>query len=72
MITVSFPCPHASVEWDEGTGGTPQCPICGERRVSRVQAPAPRFRGCRGPSADGERLTAIPVTLGPPLRLKES
>lgn len=43
MITIVFACGHR-LDWaDEKT--QPVCPECGDRRVSRVTAPPPRFRG---------------------------
>lgn len=69
-MTVGMACGH-TVEIDDTAVSAPQCP-CGERRVSRVSVRAPRFRGALGPCGDGERLPALAVTLGPPLKLKES
>jgi len=44
MITVRFACGH-EVELDATETDTPVCPKCREIRISRVQAPSPRFRG---------------------------
>ena len=41
MITVTFACGH-SQQVNENVTEAPMC-RCGERRVSRVKAPAPRF-----------------------------
>lgn len=40
-MTVTFACGHQQNYQD----GTPICERCGERRVSKVQAPRPVFRG---------------------------
>lgn len=51
MIRVTFACGHRETVSDAGEL-VPVCATCGERRVSRTQAPAPTFRGAvRGPSA---------------------
>ena len=51
-IIVRFACGHAGQELGESADAAPTCPVCGERRVSHVQAPPPRFRGAvRGPCA---------------------
>ena len=48
MIKVLFACGHRQ-EWQDGET-TPVCKVCGERRIGRVTAPAPRFAGaCQGP-----------------------
>lgn len=48
MIRVTFACGHV-VTVSESAETPPQCD-CGERRVSRVKAPPPRFRGaCETP-----------------------
>ena len=55
-IIVRFACGHAGQELGEVVDAAPTCPICGERRVSHVQAPPPRFRGAvRGPCAVTDR-----------------
>ena len=47
-IPVTFACGHRQ-DWQDGTD-PPVCARCGERRVARVQAPAPVFRGaCASP-----------------------
>lgn len=63
MISLRFACGHA-FDLDDATSA-PVCPTCGERRVSRVTAPAPRFTGfCSGPSADTNlALKAVPVAI---------
>ena len=49
-MTVKFACGH-ELTMEDATAA-PLCPTCREHRVSRVWAPAPRFRGlCTGPSA---------------------
>ena len=61
-IKVQFACGHTLTSPDDMTHA--QCPACGERRVSRVTAPAPRFRGLvDGPCATFEVLPAVPVRL---------
>lgn len=48
-ITVTFACGHA-VTVENDVKDAPVCPQCGQRRVSKVKAPAPRFTGsCSGP-----------------------
>jgi hypothetical protein len=42
MIAVMFACGHREPVED---GAVPQCGTCGERRVSRVDAPKPVIRG---------------------------
>jgi len=71
-VRVRFACGHGQA-WAEGDA--PVCATCGERRVARVQAPPPRFRGVvQGPSATAEDLTAVavPVAPGGALTLQES
>ena len=70
-VRITFACGHGQA-WQDG--GAPICATCGERRVSRVKAPAPRFRGvCVGPSATRDALAAVPVSVAPSgaLSLKE-
>jgi ribosomal protein L37AE/L43A len=63
MINVRFACGHG-FKIDANVQTPPVCPTCGERRVSRVTAPAPTFRGfCSGPSAETAALAAIPVAI---------
>lgn len=46
-VRLTFACGHAQT-WQEGDA--PVCATCGERRVARTAAPAPRFHGtCTGP-----------------------
>lgn len=61
LITLYFACGHSrEVDGD----GTATC-ACGETRIARVDAPAPRFIGhARGPCAEYQDLPAKPVTLG--------
>lgn len=62
MITLTFACGHRQA-WDEG--GSVVCATCGERRIARTVAPAPRFRGVVvGPSATYDALPGIPVNVG--------
>lgn len=50
-MTVRFACGHEQVVKAD-VKEPPQCQQCGERRVQRVTAPAPTFRGaCSGPCA---------------------
>lgn len=61
MITVRFACGHL---FEVDGSAAPTCPMCGEHRVSRVTAPAPRFTGwCSGPSADSKPLTGVPIAI---------
>ena len=47
-MTISFKCGH-SLDVDDVTNA-PVCTQCGERQISNVTAPAPKFRGaCSGP-----------------------
>ncbi len=51
MITVRFACGHEMTVGEAQTEA-PICAVCHERRVQRVTAPAPRFRGTvTGPCA---------------------
>lgn len=60
MITVEFACGHRR---DVDGDSTRTC-LCGETRIARVDAPAPRFVGhARGPCADYKDLPAQAVTL---------
>jgi len=43
MITLTFACGHAG-RWQDGDPD-PRCPVCGETRIARVQAPPPRITG---------------------------
>jgi len=55
MITVSFACGHR-IAYDDKVESSPICQ-CGETRVRRVDAPAPRFAGfCSGPHAEMRAL----------------
>lgn len=47
-MTITFKCGH-SVQMDD-VQQAPVCKDCGERQISNVNAPAPRFKGaCSGP-----------------------
>jgi len=61
MIPVRYACGHLSaINPDEPA---PPC-ACGERRIARVIAPPPRFRGvASGPHVTSVPLEAIPVNL---------
>jgi hypothetical protein len=62
MISLRFACGHAMRGDDRMTQA--QCSHCGETRVSRVMAPAPRFVGIvTGPCAEFKELPAQPVRL---------
>lgn len=68
-VRLTFACGHGQA-WSDGQ--EPRCEQCGERRVSRVTAPAPRFRGvCTGPSATREDLGPVPVSVAPSGALTE-
>ena len=61
MITVTMACGHVL---SGDAKAAPYCPLCREVRVSRVKAPAPRFRGyCVGPTAEFAQLDPKPVRL---------
>lgn len=61
MIEVTLACGHTMKVSGEDA---PVC-HCGERRVQRVKARAPKFRGvCQGPHASFTALSGIPVTIG--------
>ena len=63
MIPITFACGHR-FSLDASVQTPPVCPTCGEHRVSRVTAPAPRFTGCcSGPSAETTALAAIPIAI---------
>lgn len=62
-ITIRFACGHG-FSLEPTSDVAPVCPTCGERRVSRVDAPAPRFTGwVTGPSAESAPLPAVPVLM---------
>ncbi len=72
MVTVRFACEH-ELKVGDNPAATPQC-SCGEKRVTRVHAPPPRFSGaCSGPYAVMKAVTPAVVNLASagPLRLKE-
>ncbi len=63
VITLYFACGHAR---ETDGDGAATC-ACGETRIVRVDAPAPRFVGhARGPCAEYRDLPAQAVTLGAP------
>lgn len=48
-MTVTFRCGHTA-RFERDVTDAPVCAECGERRISRVQAPPPRITGAaRGP-----------------------
>ena len=56
-MKLRFACNHEATYQDAPTSA--ECPICQERRVSRVWAPAPTFRGlCTGPTATFDKSIA--------------
>lgn len=62
MITIIFACGHTT---DVDDPVAPPICACGERRISHVKAPPPRFVGaCRGPHATYRELPGIGVPLG--------
>lgn len=62
-IYVRFACGHR-FSIDPSVNAQPTCPACGETRVSRTTAPAPRFSGyCQGPSAEPKALEPIPIAI---------
>lgn len=66
MIRVTFACGHPAVKVPAEASDPPVCPLCQERQVRSVQAPAPRFRGfVQGPTAQTMTLDAIPVAVAP-------
>lgn len=61
MIDVLFMCGHAE---KVNENKSPRCPACGETRIDRVLAPAPRFVGlAHGPCATFRAFDARPVDL---------
>lgn len=49
-MTITFKCGHPSIDLANDAKEAPVCPVCRERRIVRVKAPAPRFSGaCKGP-----------------------
>lgn len=64
MITVRWACGHPTGTVDPMKDHPPVCPVCGERRISVVRAPAPQFRGlCVGPHATRVALEAVAVPM---------
>jgi hypothetical protein len=73
-MTVGWACGHRA-SMDTAVQAYPRCPVCGSDRVTRVDAPAPRFTGvAQGPSVTPDALPAIAVDLAPggALRIKET
>lgn len=73
MIALRFICGHAGSISETATT-RPVCQ-CGETRVARVKARAPRFTGtCTGPYAEYRAVEpgGIDVTTAGPLTLKET
>lgn len=66
-LTFSCGCQHAVSERANGAA----CPAHQAARVTRVDAPAPRFSGlCRGPHAEYRQLDPKAVDLAPGGRLR--
>lgn len=62
-ISIRFACGH-KFSIDASVTAHPTCPACGETRVSRTAAPAPRFTGfCQGPSAESKMLEPLPIAI---------
>lgn len=69
-----FGCGHEG-QIAETAASVPVCAECGDKRVSRTKARAPRFVGaCSGPYAESKALDAAVVNLAPSgaLNLKAS
>lgn len=65
MIKVRFGCGHEG-EVAENASSAPICGECGDQRVSRTKARAPRFVGaCSGPYAEAKNLSAAIVNVAP-------
>lgn len=65
VIAISFACGHDLQMIDVDRVPEPHCPHCGESRMARVDAPAPRITGCAsGPHVTTRALEAIPITVG--------
>lgn len=73
-IQILFACGHQT-SVDEHEADQPICLTCGERRIQRVHARPPRFRGaCRGPLAIEDPEAARPQAVqlaSVPLKLKD-
>lgn len=72
LVSVRFACGHLT-EVGDNPSGAPVC-HCGETKIARVQARAPRFSGaCTGPYAELKNVSAAVVNVAPsgPLKLKE-
>lgn len=64
VIEIGFACGHDLQTVDVDKVTSPVCPQCGESRVMRVTAPAPRITGCAsGPLVQTKALPAIAVPL---------
>ena len=63
-IQLRFACGHEATV-SENVSSTPVCP-CGETRITRTFARAPRFTGaCSGPYATTKALDAAVVNVAP-------
>ena len=63
-MTVTYACGHTA-DVGENPSAAPVCG-CGETRIQRTQARAPRFRGsCSGPYAEFVNLGPATVNLAP-------
>jgi hypothetical protein len=61
MITITFLCGHTREMTGNEAGEL--CCGCGERQVTKIDAPAPRFTGhVQGPHAEFKNLDPQPVT----------
>jgi hypothetical protein len=71
-MTITFRCGHTATLTDRDQEA-PVC-ACGERKISRCNAPAPKFRGtASGPHVTTTALSPITVSLGTQtLTLKEN
>jgi hypothetical protein len=72
-ITVTFACGHRQ-EVAATADAAPICLTCGDHRVTRTKARAPRFVGaCQGPYCETKVFEPAIVNVAPagPLKLKE-
>ncbi len=65
VIGIAFRCGHDTQQIDVDRVPVPTCPHCGESRVLRVDAPAPRITGYgSGPHVQSKALEPIPIKVG--------
>ena len=63
-MQIRFGCGHHTALTETRATPLPECPICGDRRVSRVDVRPPRFVGhCTGPHAELKPLEAFSAPL---------